>query len=92
MEHTAWCGGYGEPNGPSTAARCTDALQSRNPGSSPLSDDLLRACRGLLGMGFDAPQHLYSHRVGTFLDALLHHADGVAKRQAKGAWPRVGWI
>ena len=67
-----------------------DAVQFRNPGFWPLLDDLLRACRGLLGMGFDAPQHLYSHRVGTFLDALLHNADGVAKHQAKVARPRVG--
>ena len=32
-----------------------DVVQSRNHDSSLLSDDLLRACRGLLGMGFDAP-------------------------------------
>ena len=32
-----------------------DAVQARNPGSSSLLDDLQRACRGLLGMGFDAP-------------------------------------
>ena len=69
-----------------------DVVQSRNPGSSPLSDDLLRACRRLLAVGFDAPQHLYSHRVGTFLDALLDGADGVAKRQAKAAQPQVGWV
>ena len=69
-----------------------DAVQSRNPGSSPLSDDLLRACRGLLSEGFSAPQHLYSHRVGTFLDALLDVADGEAKKQASGARPEVGWI
>ena len=43
-------------------------------------------------MGFGAPQHLYSHRVRTFLDALLHDADGVAERQAQSAKPRVGWI
>ena len=41
---------------------------------------------------FDAPQHLYSHRVGTFLDALLDNADEVAKGQAQVAWPWVGWI
>ena len=70
----------------------TDAVQSRNPGSSPLSDNLLRACRELLGMGSDAPRHLYSHRVGTFLDALLDVADGVAKRQAQVAQPQVGWV
>ena len=58
-----------------------DAVQSRNPGSSPLSDDLLRARRGLLAGRFDVPQSLYSHRVGTFLDSLLDDADGVAKRQ-----------
>ena len=69
-----------------------DAVQSRNPGSSPLSDDLLRACRGLLSEGFSAPQHLYSHRVGTFLDSLLDVADGEAKTQASRARPEVGWI
>ena len=69
-----------------------DAVQSRNPGSSPLSDDLLRACRGLLAEGFCAPQHLYSHRVGTFLDSLLNEADGEAKKQASRARPKVGWI
>ena len=63
-----------------------DAVQSQNPGSSPLSNDLRRACTEL-GMGFDAPRHLYSHRLGTFLDALLDDADGVAKRQAQVARP-----
>ena len=65
---------------------------TRSPGSSPLSDDLLRACRGFLAEGFCAPQHLYSHRVGTFLDSLLDTADGEAKRQAAKAQPGVGWI
>ena len=69
-----------------------DAVQSRNPGSSPLSDDLQRACRGLLVGGFDVPQHLYSHRVGTILDSLLGDDDGVAKRQAARARPEVGWV
>ena len=69
-----------------------DAVQSRNHRSSPLSDDLLRACRGLLSKGFSASQHLYSHRVGTFLDVLLDVADGEAKKQASGARPEVGWI
>ena len=69
-----------------------DAVQSRNPGSSPLSDDLIRACRGLLAGGFGVPQHLYSHRVGTFLDSLLDAADDVAKRQAAKAQPGVGWV
>ena len=68
-----------------------DAVQSRNPGPSPRSDDLLRACRGLLSEGFSAPQHLYSHRPGTFLDALLDVADREAKKQASGARPEVGW-
>ena len=44
------------------------------------------------GPGFDVPQHLYSHRVGTFLDSLLDDADGVAKRQATRARLEVGWI
>ena len=70
----------------------TDAVQSRNPRSSPLSDDLLRACRGLLAEGFCAPQHLYFHRVGTFLDSLLDEADGEAQKQASRARPEVGWI
>ena len=69
-----------------------DAVQSRNPRSSPLSNDLLQACQGLLGGGFDVPQHLYSHRVGTFLDAVLDDADGVAKREDARAWPEVGWV
>ena len=69
-----------------------DAVLSPNPGSSPLSDDVLRACRGFLAEGFCAPQHLYSHRVGTFLDSLLATADGEAKRQAAMAQPRVGRI
>ena len=69
-----------------------DAVQFFNPGSSPLCDDLLRAYRGLLAGGFCAPQHLYSHRVGTFLDSLLDMANGVAKRQAAKAQPGVGWI
>ena len=69
-----------------------DAVQSRNPGSSPLSHDLLQACRGLPSEGFSAPQHLYSHRVGTFLDALLDIADGEAKKQAFRVRPEVGWI
>ena len=59
-----------------------DAVQSRVPGFSPPSDDLMWACRGLPGMGFDAPHHLYSHRVGTGLDALLDNANEVAKHQA----------
>ena len=67
------------------------AVETRYPGSSPLSDDVLRACRGLLAGGFDVPQHLYSHRVGTFLDSLLDNADGVAKRQAR-ARPAMDWI
>ena len=71
---------------------CIDAVQSRNPGSSPLSDDLLHACQGLLAGGFDVPQHLYSHRVGTFLDSVLGDADDVAKRQAMKAQPRVGCV
>ena len=69
-----------------------DAVRSRNPGSSPLSEDLLRACRGPLSEGFTAPQHLYSHGVGTFLDSLLDVADGEAKKQPSGARPEVGWI
>ena len=69
-----------------------DAVQSRNPGSSPLLVDLLRACRGLVAEGSGAPQHLYSHRVGTFLDSLLDEADGKAKKQASRAWPELGWI
>ena len=69
-----------------------DAVQSRNPGSSPLSDDLLRACRGLLAGGFGVPQHLYSHCVGTFLDSPLDTADDVAKRQAAKAQPGMGWV
>ena len=69
-----------------------DTVQSRNPWSSPLSDDLPRACRGLLSEEFSAPQHLYSHRVGTFLDFLLDEADGKAKTQASGAQPEVWWI
>ena len=68
-----------------------DAVQSRNPGSSPLSNYVLRTCRGLLARGFNVPQHLYSHRVGTFLDSLLDDANGVAKRQAAKAQPAVGW-
>ena len=59
-----------------------DAVQSRNRGSSPLSDDLLQACRGLLAEGFSAPQHLYSHRDGNFPDSLLDEADGEAMKQA----------
>ena len=69
-----------------------DAVQSRNPGSSPLSDDLLRACRGLLAEGFCAPRHLYSHRAGTFLDSQLDVANGEAKKQAARPQPEVGWI
>ena len=69
-----------------------DAVQSRNPGSSPLSDDVLRACRGLLAEGFCAPHHPYFHRVGTFLDSLLDTADAVAQRQAAKTRPGVGWI
>ena len=69
-----------------------DAVQSRNPGSSPLSDDLLRACRGFLAEGLCAPKHLYSHRVGSFLDSLLDTAAGEAKRQATKAQLEVGWV
>ena len=70
-----------------------DAIQSRNPGSSPTSDDLLRACRGLLAKGLCVPQHMYSRHVGSFLDSLLDTDHGVVKRQkAAKAQPRVGWI
>ena len=49
-----------------------DAVPSRNPGSSPLSDDLLRACMGVLGRGvfcFSSPvlpprRHLSALTVG----------------------------
>ena len=67
-----------------------DGAQSRNLGSSPLFDDLLCACQGLLAVRFDVPQHLYSHRVGTFVDSLLDTAGDVAKRQAAKAQPGVG--
>ena len=43
-------------------------------------------------MRFDAPQHVYSQCIGTFLDAGLHDVDGVAHRRAKVARPRVRWI
>ena len=72
--------------------RYIDVVQSRNPGSSPLSADLLRACPRVLAGGFCVPQHLYSHRVGTYLDSLLDIADDVAKRQAAKAPPGPGWI
>ena len=69
-----------------------DPVQSHKPGSSPLWHEPLRACRGLLAERFSAPQHLYSHRLGTFLDSLLNEADGEAKKQASRVRPEVGWI
>ena len=69
-----------------------DTVQSCNPGSSLPSDDLLRACRGLLGISFHAPQHLYLHRVGRVLGVVLDGTDGVPKRQAQAVKPQVGWV
>ena len=59
-----------------------NAVQSRKAGSSPLCDDLLLACRGFLAEGLCAPEHLYSHLVGSFPDSMSDTADGEAKRQA----------
>ena len=56
-----------------------DVVLSHNSKSSSLADDLLQAWRGVLGMGIDAPQHLYSHRGTMFLNELLNNADEVAK-------------
>lgn len=67
------------------------AVESDNDPTNHITRSLLQACRDLLPE-FTAPQHLRSHKSGTYLDDILDKVDETAKKTAKAQSVSVGWV